>query len=325
MSAQWPAKDRRDPVARQSRDRLAVWLDVHPAELAAVSKTSATALDSLVHAAWRAATHTPPGKPQHDQLMLAARSMEGIARVDTAIGMAYRRLAQTYLEEALDVPRRPERVTVFLAAIDHLDMIGAEEGPPAVRQLISLAAERLHDWSASNARVHALGEGVFLVIAPSLTERQAPKFGDDLAAAAIGTLGRRASDPGNGRRASSEPGFTLSIGSASAPSSMLPASVIAAADRALHRASAKGGGRIVHARLRAPAAPDSEVTRRFGQRVRELRIELGVSMEELARRSGLHRTYIAGVESGHRHPTLKNIVKLAAGLGRSGADLLETV
>jgi GGDEF domain-containing protein/DNA-binding XRE family transcriptional regulator len=324
MSATWPAKDRRDPVARQSRDRLAVWLDVHPAELAAVSKTSAAALDSLVHAAWRAATHSPAGRPQHDQLMLAARSMEGIARVDTAIGMAYRRLAQTYLEDALAVARRPERVTVFLAAIDHLDMIAAENGPAAVQQLISLAAERMHDWAAATARVHALGEGVFLVIAPSLTERQAPKFGDDLAAAAIGTLGRRASDP-TGRRASTEPGFNLSIGSASAPSNMDSASVIGAADRALHRASAKGGGRIVHARLRSPAPPDSEITRRFGQRVRELRVELGVSMEELARRSGLHRTYIAGVESGHRHPTLKNIVKLAAGLGRSAADLLETV
>jgi len=48
-------------------------------------------------------------------------------------------------------------------------------------------------------------------------------------------------------------------------------------------------------------------------------------MEELARRSGLHRTYIAGVESGHRHPTLKNIIKLAAGMGRSPSDILESV
>jgi transcriptional regulator with XRE-family HTH domain len=52
---------------------------------------------------------------------------------------------------------------------------------------------------------------------------------------------------------------------------------------------------------------------------------MGIPVEEMARRSGLHRTYIAGVESGHRHPTLRNIIKLAAGLGRSPADILESV
>jgi GGDEF domain-containing protein/DNA-binding XRE family transcriptional regulator len=315
MSVTWPAKDRRNPEARQSRDRLAVWLDVHPADLASVSGSSAAALDSLVHAAWQAATNSPPGRPKADQLMVASRSMDDLAQIDTAIGMAYRRLAQTYLREILDVPKRPGRVTVCLAAIDDLDAVVAEDGHRAAQRLARQVELRLREWADAGVRVERLGEGVFMVIFPGLGERQASKVGDELAAAALGTLGRKRGDGG----------FTVSIGTASGAGIIDATSVIGAADRALYRASRRGGGRIVSTRLRPPAPPDGQITQRFGQRVRELRNELGISMEELARRSGLHRTYIAGVESGHRHPTLRNIVKLAAGLGRSPADVLESV
>ena len=316
MSVTWPAKDRRNPEARQSRDRLAVWLDVHPADLAPVSGPSAAALDSIVHAAWQAATNSPSGLPRHDQLMLAARSMEDLAQIDTAIGMAYRRMAQTHLREVIDVPRRPERVTIFLAAIDRLDTINAEDGTEVAQRLAWQVERRLRDWADTGVRVEALGDGIFLVIAPGLSERQAAKAGEQLAAAALGLSGSEKIGGG---------GFTLSIGVASAMGSTEATSIISAADRALSRASRRGGGRIVNTRLRPPGPPDAELTLRFGRRVRELRTELGISMEELARRSGLHRTYIAGVESGHRHPTLRNIVKLAAGLGRSPADILESV
>ena len=315
MSVTWPAKDRRNPEARQSRDRLAVWLDVHPADLASVSGPSAAALDSLVHAAWQAATNSPPGRPKADQLMVASRSMDDLAQIDTAIGMAYRRVAQTHLRQLLDVPKRPGRVTVCLVAIDGLDTITAEDGDKAGQQLVRQVELRLRAWADAGVRVEPLGEGVFLIIVPGLGERQVPKVGDEIAAAALAMPGRRRDDGG----------ITVSIGTASGGGIIDATSVIGAADRALHRASRRGGGRIVSTRLKPPAPPDGQITVRFGQRVREMRSELGISMEELARRSGLHRTYIAGVESGHRHPTLRNIVKLAAGLGRSPADILESV
>lgn len=50
----------------------------------------------------------------------------------------------------------------------------------------------------------------------------------------------------------------------------------------------------------------------------------GYSQEELARRAGIHRTYIGGIERGERNPTLTMIHRLAKALGVSPSQLLET-
>jgi diguanylate cyclase (GGDEF)-like protein len=316
MTVSWPARDRRDPIARQSRDRLAAWLDMKPADLASVPGPSATAMDSLVDAAWYAATNSRNIQPQADQLMLAARSLEDPAHLGSAIGLAYRRRAETILWQVLEEVGRPTRLTLFLATIDSVDAIAAAGGQEASQHLMETAEQRLRAWAQPGTRIERLGEGVFLVIIPELGERQAVKVGDEMAAAVV-------SSPivihGNVHV------VTLSIGSASAATTSDANSIVAAADRALDRAARRGGGRIANTKLRPPSPPDRDVTRRFGQRVRQLRLEMGIPVEEMARRSGLHRTYIAGVESGHRHPTLRNIIKLAAGLGRSPADILESV
>jgi transcriptional regulator with XRE-family HTH domain len=55
--------------------------------------------------------------------------------------------------------------------------------------------------------------------------------------------------------------------------------------------------------------------KRFGIKVRRHRNNLGISQEELAFRSGLHRTYIGGIERGERNPTLSSIEKIAKALG----------
>jgi transcriptional regulator with XRE-family HTH domain len=53
---------------------------------------------------------------------------------------------------------------------------------------------------------------------------------------------------------------------------------------------------------------------KFGMNVRRLRKRAGLSQEELADRSGLHRTYVGGIERGERNPSLGNIVAIAIGL-----------
>ena len=53
----------------------------------------------------------------------------------------------------------------------------------------------------------------------------------------------------------------------------------------------------------------------FGERVRKLRKMIGISIEELSFRSGLHRNYISDVERGQRNISLLAIHKLADGLG----------
>jgi transcriptional regulator with XRE-family HTH domain len=57
-----------------------------------------------------------------------------------------------------------------------------------------------------------------------------------------------------------------------------------------------------------------EVQRRVGFNVRRHRKERGLSQEGLAFESGLHRTYISGVERGMRNPTVVVLEKIAAAL-----------
>ena len=59
----------------------------------------------------------------------------------------------------------------------------------------------------------------------------------------------------------------------------------------------------------------------FGASVKAWRNRLGISQEELARRTGLHRTYICDIERGMRNPSLESIVTLAHALGISAAAL----
>ncbi len=61
----------------------------------------------------------------------------------------------------------------------------------------------------------------------------------------------------------------------------------------------------------------------FGARVREARLDLGLSQEDLAERSGFHRTYVGTVERGERNPALRNIVKLAEALDLDPAVLVQ--
>lgn len=66
-----------------------------------------------------------------------------------------------------------------------------------------------------------------------------------------------------------------------------------------------------------------DICKQVGVNIRRLREQKGWSQEELADRTGLHRTYISGIERGVRNPTITIISKIANPLGVKPAQLLE--
>ena len=61
----------------------------------------------------------------------------------------------------------------------------------------------------------------------------------------------------------------------------------------------------------------------FGKKVRDERIKLGLSQEELASRAKVHRTYIGMIERAEKNITLLNIEKIAKSLKISTDKLLK--
>ncbi len=60
----------------------------------------------------------------------------------------------------------------------------------------------------------------------------------------------------------------------------------------------------------------------LGLAVKELRTAAGISQEALADCSGLHRTYVGGIERGERNVSFSNLLKLAHALEVRSSELL---
>ena len=66
----------------------------------------------------------------------------------------------------------------------------------------------------------------------------------------------------------------------------------------------------------------STLRKRFGGRVRELRLQQGLSQETLGQKAKLHRTYIGMIERAEKNITLDNMAKIARALSVSIVDLI---
>ncbi|MBF1042468.1 MAG: helix-turn-helix transcriptional regulator [Mogibacterium diversum] len=66
-----------------------------------------------------------------------------------------------------------------------------------------------------------------------------------------------------------------------------------------------------------------EVLIRFGNKVRNERVRLGLSQEELASKANVHRTYVGMVERAEKNITLENIEKIAKALNLSISELTD--
>ncbi len=70
---------------------------------------------------------------------------------------------------------------------------------------------------------------------------------------------------------------------------------------------------------------DVGLERLFGQILRELRAERGLSQEELGFESDYHRTYISQLERGQKNPSLKAVFRLADALGVKPSGMIRRI
>lgn len=70
------------------------------------------------------------------------------------------------------------------------------------------------------------------------------------------------------------------------------------------------------------ANDDGAAMAELGRRVRDRRLELGLSQEHLAETSALHRTFIGSIERGERNPSLVSLVRISAALELDPGTLL---
>lgn len=56
------------------------------------------------------------------------------------------------------------------------------------------------------------------------------------------------------------------------------------------------------------------ITKKIGERIKELRLKSGLSQEKFALKIEMDRTYFASVESGKRNISIVNLEKIVRGL-----------
>lgn len=68
----------------------------------------------------------------------------------------------------------------------------------------------------------------------------------------------------------------------------------------------------------------AKINIKFGEKVKEERLKLGLSQEALAEKAGVHRTYIGMIERAEKNITLENIEKIAKALGMKIEELFKS-
>ena len=70
------------------------------------------------------------------------------------------------------------------------------------------------------------------------------------------------------------------------------------------------------------AIPQSKASEKFGARVKEARLRLGLSQIQLWQISGIHFTNIGKIERGEANPALHTVIRLAYSLDVDPAELV---
>ncbi len=68
---------------------------------------------------------------------------------------------------------------------------------------------------------------------------------------------------------------------------------------------------------------NKKILQQFGKRVRQERMERGISQERLGELARVHRTYVGMIERAEKNITLTNMEKIARALGMKVSDLVD--
>ena len=83
--------------------------------------------------------------------------------------------------------------------------------------------------------------------------------------------------------------------------------------------------RMLHVMFKFSESKRKKIRKAFGSLVKEKRIELDLSQEDLGFNAGLHRTYIGSIERGEANVSLENIAAIAIALQCEISELMPTM
>jgi diguanylate cyclase (GGDEF)-like protein len=227
--------ERRDLATRAIRDRMARWLDLHPATLATLGHEPLHALSTLLDTARFTAGRAGRLGVELEDLKATARELEDLARRDTLTGAANRRAVEERLLDEWERAIRYRRpLAVFIADVDHLKQVNDAYGHAAGDSLLKDLAQRLQATVRAGDLFGRLGGDEFVVICPETSAEAA----DQVAQKLIQAVAAAPVEAGDQTVA-----VSLSVGWAVSGGEEQPRQLLSAADEALYAAKASGRGR----------------------------------------------------------------------------------
>jgi diguanylate cyclase (GGDEF)-like protein len=190
-------QERRDLVAREQRNTLAVWLDLHPRALAQVSGEAIGALDLTLQASRAAEERIRRLRNVTSVLKHRVVALQEQALTDTLTGAASRRALELRLVQECALLRRTGMpFAVFLLDADNLkevnDTYGHASGDDYLRELARRLVMTVRDMDL----VARLGGDEFVLVCPhatltsaaELAGRLAIALGEDVVAGGVHTI-----------------------------------------------------------------------------------------------------------------------------------------
>jgi len=242
MTASSTTVERRDAVAREYRDRLGEWLELHPADLGRIPRASIEALAIVVDAARYAAASARAQREENIDLREAARRLGEMAWHDPLTGLPNRRALDERLNVECDRANRYNRpLAVMIIDVDHLKQVNDAHGHKAGDELLRAVAHRTQAALRSGDFMGRLAGDEFLVICPETPAHSASLVAEKLMAVVSAD---QIEDDGDRFDAS------VSVGWANREGEVNAAEIIRAADKALYRAKSMGRGQAAGSTIR---------------------------------------------------------------------------